>query len=174
MFNAILYKKVLSIEYQSFKDDEPNIFITHPYYLKQYNNRWFLFGKNPHFDALTTFSLDRIITISEAQDIYIKNTKYDFTEYFDDIVGITIPINATIELIKLQFSPKQSPYVITKPLHPSQINKPIDKDGVTITIKVIPNYELKSLLLSYGKELKIISPTWLKDEIIKLSHCQQQ
>ncbi len=171
LFNAIMYKKVLSIKYQSFNSEKPVSSHIHPYYLKQYNNRWFLFGKNTRFDTLTTFSLDRIITISEVNEMYIENAEYNFTEYFDDIIGITIPNNTSIELIKLQFSPKQAPYIVTKPLHPSQINKPIDKDGVTITISVIPNYELKSLLLSFGKEVKIISPTWLKDEITKLSHC---
>jgi len=34
-----------------------------------------------------------------------------------------------------------------------------------IISKVIPNYELKSLLLSFGKEVKIISPLHLHDEV---------
>jgi predicted DNA-binding transcriptional regulator YafY len=73
---------------------------------------------------------------------------------------------------KLHFSQQQAPYVVTKPIHPSQVNKPITENGVTITINVIPNYELKSLLLSFGKEVEIISPTWLKAEIIKMAYSQ--
>ena len=171
LFNAILYKKVIEVEYQSFKSEKPNNSQIHPYYLKQYNNRWFLFGKSKQFETLTTFSLDRIISISEVDEEYIENAEYNFTEYFDDVIGITIPIDTNIELIKLQFSTKQAPYIITKPLHGSQKNKPIDENGVLITIEVIPNYELKSLLLSFGKEVNVISPTWLKDEIISLAYC---
>lgn len=165
LFNSILYKKVLKIEYQSFSSEKANISLIHPYYLKQYNNRWFLFGKNPQFDTLTTFSLDRIISISEVDEKYIENTKYNFDEYFDDVIGVSVPNDGKPELIKLHFSPKQAPYVLTKPLHPSQKSKSINMDGVDISIEVIPNYELKSLLLSFGKEVKIICPTHLRDEI---------
>jgi predicted DNA-binding transcriptional regulator YafY len=43
LFNAIRKKITVEIQYQSFKMDEPQTLIVHPYYLKQYNNRWFLF-----------------------------------------------------------------------------------------------------------------------------------
>ncbi len=169
LFNAILYKKVLEIEYQSFKSDKPDVSIIHPYYLKQYNNRWFLFGQIERFDTLSIRSLDRIENIKEIKGEYLENTDYDFSEYFDDIIGITKPKGAKVEIIELHFSPKQYPYVLTKPLHHSQKKKILDENGLTITIEVIPNYELKSQLLSFGKEVKVISPLWLKNEIIEMA-----
>ena len=53
LYNAILYKKVLKISYQSFKSTEPQLFELHPYYLRQYNNRWFLFGQDLKYPTLT-------------------------------------------------------------------------------------------------------------------------
>ena len=50
LFNAILYKQTLQITYQSFNSEKPNTFIFHPYLLKQFNNRWFLFGKTQGFN----------------------------------------------------------------------------------------------------------------------------
>jgi len=47
LFNAILFKRVLKIKYKSFTNEQFENQTIHPYYLKQYNNRWFLFGKNP-------------------------------------------------------------------------------------------------------------------------------
>ena len=47
LHNAIFYKKVLTISYQPFESDIPFDVVIHPYFLKQYNNRWFLFGYNP-------------------------------------------------------------------------------------------------------------------------------
>ncbi len=165
LFNAILYKKVLEIEYQSFNSEKPNLSIIHPYYLKQYNNRWFLYGKSPRFEPLSVRSLDRIISTKEVDVEYIENNSVDFSEYFEDIIGITMPKEGKPETIELQFSTNQAPYVLTKPLHGSQKNKPLNENGVSITIEVIPNYELKSLLLSFGKEVEVVSPLWLKKEI---------
>lgn len=58
-----------------------------------------------------------------------------------------------------------------KPIHPSQ---KIIQNGqaLTIQIKVIPNYELQALLLSFGSKVKVIRPLSLleslKDEILKM------
>jgi predicted DNA-binding transcriptional regulator YafY len=49
------------------------------------------------------------------------------------------------------------PYIKTKPLHPSQSYQ-FENDINRITIKVIPNYELESLLLSYGENLQVLEP----------------
>jgi predicted DNA-binding transcriptional regulator YafY len=39
LFQSILYKLVLRIEYQSYKNETAKAYHIHPYYLKQYNNR---------------------------------------------------------------------------------------------------------------------------------------
>src|ERR1700761_6569946 len=56
LFHAILYKKVLCISYHSFKVAGTQKFILHPYFLKQYNNRWFIFGHNARLGKLTNLA----------------------------------------------------------------------------------------------------------------------
>ena len=58
LFNAIHYKKALDVSYQSFKQQKPNNISLHPYYLKQYNNRWFLFGYNESTNSISNLALD--------------------------------------------------------------------------------------------------------------------
>jgi predicted DNA-binding transcriptional regulator YafY len=170
LFNAIFYKKVLEIEYQSFKSNKSIISVIHPYYLKQYNNRWYLLGKSSKFETLSVRSLDRIISIKEAKENYIENLEINFDEYFEDIIGITKPKGGIPILIELHFTSTQAPYILTKPLHGSQKIKKNNEFGLTITIEVIPNYELKSLLLSFGKEVNVISPDFIIDELITDSY----
>lgn len=55
-------------------------------------------------------------------------------------------------------------YVITKPIHPSQKNKN-DPTGLEVKIKVIPNFELERLILSFGEQVKVISPQDFKERI---------
>ena len=47
LYNAVQNKTPLEIRYKDFKSEEPYTYIFHPYYLKEYNNRWFLFGLHP-------------------------------------------------------------------------------------------------------------------------------
>lgn len=165
LFNAILHKKVLKLKYKSFKSDQTIEHIIHPYYLKQYNSRWFLFGRNPEYEGITNLALDRIEDeILPVAQKFIENTEIDFGEYFEDIIGVTKPVGMPVEKVKLWFSPAQAPYIHTKPLHGTQKEKS-DESGLTITIEVIPNIELEQLILRYGENCRVLEPESLKDRM---------
>lgn len=96
-------------------------YTVHPYYLKQYNNRWFLFGiTEQDKNNLINLPLDRIGSIEVVDIPYIPNTKFNFEEYFEDVVGVSVPREGEPEKVVLKFDKRQYPYIITKPLHPSQ------------------------------------------------------
>lgn len=167
LFNAILYKKVLKIPYKSFTSSQVIEQVVHPYYLKQYSGRWFLLGRSPAYEEITTLALDRIEgEILTLPHPYINNTQIDFDEYFDDIVGVTRPPARKVEKVKLHFSAAQAPYVHTKPIHGSQREK-WDESGLTVTIVVIPNFELEQLILRYGESCGVLEPSDLRERIVK-------
>jgi hypothetical protein len=119
LFNSIINKRVLKINYSPFKL-EPFDLIFHPYYLKQYNNRWFVFGLNQELEIKTyNLALDRIISIEEIPEKYIPNT-IDWEYYFSEIYGVSKPFEKEEEIVELLFNLDQAPYIITKPLHGSQ------------------------------------------------------
>ena len=60
LLSAITNKQTICIEYKSFKASESRTIIVHPYYLKEYNNRWFLIGRSNDYDCPSTFAFDRI------------------------------------------------------------------------------------------------------------------
>jgi predicted DNA-binding transcriptional regulator YafY len=170
LFEAILNKKPLRITYQSFKNEKPNLSVIHPYYLKQYNNRWYLLGQTTKFSTLSVRALDRIEKIEEVDEPFIENTRYDFSEYFEDIIGINRGKGNQPEKITLWFAPGKAPYIQTKPIHGSQKVKKNDEDGLVITIEVIVNYELKSLLLSFCNEVKVLSPESLDRQLKEMAY----
>ncbi len=161
LFEAIVNKQVLNIRYKSFKKNKPITCEIHPYYLKQYNNRWFLFGWNTEFGAITNFALDRIEEVSPMLGEYRpKPDDLDFDEYFEDIVGVTIEKGKKVEHIVMRIAPDRYPYIKNKPLHPSQHNN--DK-AYQVSIEVIPNKELIALLLSFGSQLEVLEPQSVRE-----------
>jgi predicted DNA-binding transcriptional regulator YafY len=166
LYNGIFYKKVLKITYQPFENEEPFDLIIHPYYLKQYNNRWFLFGlyeENNKYDW--NLALDRIVDIQETRKKYSENKIIDWSEYFEDIIGVTKPIGAYVEKITLHFYGKTSKYIESKPIHGSQKSKWINKDLLEVNLQLIINYEFERFLLSYADNVKVISPSILAESI---------
>ncbi len=172
LFKHIRNKKVLKIKYQKFNEVLIQQYTFHPYFLKQYNNRWFLFGQDPEIRELYGYHpinlpLDRIENIEISDDDFIPNTEIDFVEYFDDIVGVTKRSDAEFTKIELKIHPNTAPYIHTKPLHPYQKKLTLNKnDGFYYTtLELYPNNELYSVLLSYGTGVEVISPTFIRDYI---------
>lgn len=164
-YNAILYNKVLKVQYKSFKQLKSQSIIFHPYYIKQYKNRWFVFGLNHEFNEITNLALDRIVNIKETKLYYKANTFIDFTEYFEDVIGVTLPKNATFEKIELKVDVDLFPYIKTKPIHGSQKIKEKKESYVVIELELIPNYELESLILSFGEAMTVLSPQVLRERL---------
>lgn len=166
LFNAIVNRQVLQISYnKSFK--EKQVYIVHPYYLKQYNNRWFLFGHCPEFSErskIINIALDRIENCKTLNLKYIDNNSIDFNEYFEDVVGVTV-LNKPVEIIRLKVDISKYNYIKTKPIHPSQKVIEKNKDYVIIELNLIPNYEFETLLLGFADSIKIIEPKYLKEHI---------
>ena len=168
LFDTIQYKKVLNITYHPFGYDNEYEMVFHPYYLKQYNSRWFLFGLNPDFENITNLALDRIIKIDILEKAFIKNDFIDFKEYFEDVIGVTVQYEAPIEII-MAVSMRRWPYIKTKPLHGSQTelsNHPANNAGTqVIKLYVQINRELITTLFSFGNDIKILEPSSLKETI---------
>lgn len=165
IFNAIHYKKVLKIKYQGFKQAKASKIILHPYYLKQYNSRWFLFGHNESVNTISNLALDRIADLQELSKKYISNTRINFEEYFEDVVGVTVLENQPAQRILLKVSSSIWPYIQSKPLHGSQKIISKKQESVVIELLVQVNYELTTQLFSYGEGIEILEPDALKTNI---------
>lgn len=167
VFNAIINKQTVELHYRKF-NDETKKYVFHPYFLKQYNNRWFLFGLCNHLKdkgMITNFAIDRIEHISMVSVPYVENTFIDFDEHFEDIIGVSV-LDKEVETIILEVDNVLMPYVITKPLHGSQKIKQKNERTTRIELQLIINYELENLLLGYIDKIKIIAPNHLKEKML--------
>lgn len=166
IFNAILNKRVLRVTYQGFKQTEPTTALFHLYYLKQFNNRWFVFGFNQDFESISNCALDRILEVNETNEKYIENENIDFEEYFEDMVGVSSNKEDTPVKVILEINKDVWPYIETKPLHGSQ--KVIERadEYVRIQLEVIINFELTTLIFSFGEGVKVIEPEQLQQAIM--------
>jgi len=163
IYSAIQKKKAIEIFYKSFKAREGNVIILHPYLLKEYRNRWFVLGGNHKGKQLMNLALDRIENIEISDSVtYFKDEDFNAIGYYDNVIGVTVKPNFKIKLIKIFVDRSNAPYVLTKPLHHSQKLIKELKNGVEISIKVSPNFELEREILGFGEAMTVLSPLWLK------------
>jgi len=166
LFNSIKNKSVLRVSYLPFHYETAKDFIFHPYLLKQYRNRWFVFGRTDENNFLTIFALDRIKGIKNSKNNYIENNLFDPEEYFNNLVGVSVKKDSKIEDILIKVKGPQLQYILSKPIHNNQEMVKKYKNGdAMIKLKLFVNYELVSQLMGYGSTIEVIKPQFLRDEI---------
>lgn len=163
IYHAIVNKQVLNLKYRSFKARSANTFLFYPYLLKEYRNRWFVFGRRK--GNLINLALDRIHNIEIAKkDKFVENDLFDPETFFEDLVGVTKNIGMKAEAVRFWVDEQNAPYVETKPFHKSQKVVEENEDGSKIfEINVVINQELQREFFGYADAIKILSPKSLVD-----------
>ncbi len=162
LIDATINHQTIELSYQSYGRGKRQLII-YPYYIKQYNGRWFLFGFNDAKNRIESYALDRIEAYNLSDKPFVKNESVDFSTFFNDVIGVSVPYDDTqTEEVVLRFSERRFPYVVTKPLHSSQ---KICEEPNTISINVKPNRELSQQIFSFIPDVEVLSPDWLRKEI---------
>lgn len=163
IYHSIVDKQPLRMTYQSFKAREAATFIFHPYLLKEYKNRWFVFGLQRGEQMFKNLALDRIQELEIAKDeVYRENKLFDPLTFFNDVVGVTKNINQQAEKVTFLVTREHAPYIRTKPIHKSQQIVEAKEDGsIIFEINVIINQELQREFLGFADGIKILSPNSL-------------
>ncbi|MEZ4942147.1 MAG: WYL domain-containing protein [Saprospiraceae bacterium] len=164
LYRAIVDQKVLSIRYHPFTDPPLNILL-HPYLLKEWRNRWYIFGRNSA-GQLWNLALDRIRGIhSEPATAYLPNNLFDPATWFADMVGVTKPDGAEPVAVRFATTYLNARYLETRPIHPSQRLMDQDGDRYEFSLRVIINPELVNELVRFGRELEVLAPENLKEMV---------
>ena len=180
IYECVSRKQVISFTYQPFGESSIQL-IFHPQYLKEYNGRWFVFGKaeNELFYPFTV-AIDRIQgDIRPVSNIeYASNTPGFYRHYFQDIVGVSHMEGEKKEHVIIRtLSAYFHGLVLTKPIHISQQElsafNAIRRYG-EISLDIEPNRELIGKLLTYGENIVVMSPLSLRNRMAQIINAQSQ
>ncbi len=164
VIEAISHKKVLKLFYKPYEEDKPYFTYVHPYLLKEYRYRWYLTGLNEQRKSLRTYALDRIWEVEFTNHKYIP-AQFNARTYFKHSVGVIVPSGDPRE-IYLEVKKPQAQYMISQPLHESQLIHEETAEYIIFTFHVHPTWEFKSMIRALGSEARIVKPDDLRNEMI--------
>ena len=162
ILNAIQQQLPISFNHYSFYHLKEGSYTLKPYFLKQYQNRWYAIGETEK--GYRTFGIDRIENIVIGTKRFKDKTE-EAKDKFSQVIGLNYA-DHKIEKIKLSFNISQKPYLISLPLHHSQ-KEILTKKSLSFDIELLihPNFEFNQQILKYGSLVKVLEPQWLADEI---------
>lgn len=136
-----------------------------PIALKEARFRWYLLAKDTKDQKIKTFGLDRITGLIITQKKFIEISGYDPEKAFQHCFGVINDEKQKPQKIVLSFTTTQSNYIKSLPLHPSQKVISENQNESLIELFLIPTYDFVMELLAMGKEVKVVSPQSLKNEV---------
>ena len=187
IYKAINNKEVLKITYEP-PNTNPSKIICHPYLIAESNDRWYLiayveealekesvFITKDRIGKINLLETKRIIDEPEnLKNKYKEKVQLDeLHNILNDTLGVRLFSNDDYpnsweqpkrEELKLELDERLVFYFTTKPLIGGREEKINGKNIYTRPNTIFTN-ELKQKILSYGKQIKVIKPTWLKKQI---------
>ena len=92
--------------------------------------------------------------------------RFNRQDYFKHTIGVISPQGQPPE-IRFAVKKRQAQYLITQPLHESQNIAEENDTEIIFTLKVHPTYELMTILMGYGADLRILEPENIKKDLIE-------
>jgi predicted DNA-binding transcriptional regulator YafY len=167
LYLAIKKKQVLQVTFKGFQDDTATTFQFHPHILKQYNNRWFVFGLN-NTSGIKEWSIpldERLIKFDVLEDSTYIESEVDWDTFFRTMVGVVRPKDTEIVKVVLRFHNGREYYFKTKPFQPDFEEFFEEDKQDQVWFETILNKELVQQLLSYGRDVEVLAPENLKLQI---------
>jgi predicted DNA-binding transcriptional regulator YafY len=162
VLEAIQNNLEISFKHFSFYHLKENNYTLKSYFLKQYQNRWYVVGETEK--GYRTFGIDRIENITLGTKKFKPKTE-EAKDKFSNVIGLNY-VDHKLETIKLSFHISQKPYLESLPLHGSQKEINLDDEKTfDIELRIHPNFEFSQQVLKYGSLVKVLEPKWLVDEI---------
>jgi hypothetical protein len=165
LFQYINNQQPIALEFMDFYDETSQTFILHPYQLKQYNKNWFLISFSAEKQRIWVSALDRIVGIEPTKDVSFVPNPVDLDDYFDDVIGVTRYKDEEVTKIRIKVYAASMYYVMKKPLHHSQRYIEKASDYIIIELRLLWNYEIEALILSYGDNMEVLSPLSFRKKI---------
>lgn len=161
ILSAIKQQRKIEFEYQKFKEDTPKKYVIEPYAIKEFDNRWYLVGLEEGKMQLYKFGIERILQLTVTTIKFKREKAVSTAEHFARMLGVNDQQKER-EVIQISFTPFQTKYIETLPLHWSQKEVAKENGWITFEYYLIPNFELEQKILSFGMEAKVVKPLKLK------------
>jgi predicted DNA-binding transcriptional regulator YafY len=135
----------------------------HPFLIKEFDNKWYLFGYSEKHGAVRHFGFDRIFS---PLLLHKPFSTFDQTQTFEVLANSygVFPIpEAKKQRIKLGVSSLATHYFEAYPLHRSQVLNKAADGSAELILELVPTIELSRLILWHGRHVQVLSPEWFHD-----------
>ena len=158
----MLYNNVVEARYRKASGVE-GTYLLHPYTLVTFRQGLYLFAYDCKAGQVKTFAVDRFTElVRRRQEKFEFPTGWKPEAHVANAFGI---ISGQAHQIRLAFAERVSTYIKERTWHPSQTYRTLPDGRLELTMNVANTVELRTWILGFGRDVEVMEPTGLRDEI---------
>lgn len=165
---ACRYNIPLSFVHYSYEKERFKSIILHPYVVREFNNRWYVFGYSENHNEMRSFGMDRIYDPLRLSKHFIHGNSKLILNYLDNMYGIFPIGDNEVQEVILHADPLLTKYLAAYKIHKTQNITKNRFGNSEISFKLIPTMEFIQWIWSNGPRLTLVSPRWLVEKEIRL------
>lgn len=169
--DAMKEDRKLELTYQGY-GKEPRKYLIEPYCVRLFRQRWYILGHftdDKDIEKFRLFAFDRIVNLQKSDVKFYVDHDFDCNQFFADYFGVMTDNRIKCQQITIRAHGQERFYLIDLPLHHSQ--KEIARTDTTIDYELYlrPTTDFLATIFSKAGWIEILSPQWLKYEILSWS-----
>ena len=163
----------LAVDYRKYGDDEPKHLTFEPYCIKLFKQRWYILGHfhfepkdgSPVVDYFGIFSFDRILNMSLTKYKFKMPSNFSAQAFFEECYGVLANDDTEAERLVIRAFGEEQFYMKDLPIHKSQRVIGQGEGYTDYEYFMCPTIDMSAHLLSRSRQIKVLEPQWLADEI---------
>ena len=161
LFEAVRDRRLIEMRYYSAASRRAKAYSVHPYRLALAQGGIYLLAWVPQYDEFRTFAVERIERLS-VQETTFRKTRELPADVFGSSLGV---FSAEPERVVIEFAARVAPYIQGKTWHESQATTSLPDGRVRMTLDVSIDWALRSWLLGFGADVRVVSPPTLAESL---------
>lgn len=163
---AMQNNKMIRVSYDNFFENSVQNLLIAPYCVKVFRQRWYVIGKAFRQRTIWRWALDRFVNMEVAEQKFRMPKDFCADLYFFDAFGVIVDEDeCPVETIRFKAykANHRDEYLRHLPLHHSQREIESNSEYSIFEVCLRPAYDFCQELLSYGEEIEVLSPQYVRD-----------
>lgn len=162
LLDATRDRRELEMRYFSASSNRAKSYAVQPYRLALAHGGVYLVGWVAQYNEFRTFAVERIERLSVGETTF-RRTRELPADLFGGSMGV---FWGPPERIELEFGAAVAPYVRGRLWHASQQIEDLPGGGLRMTLDVSNDWALRSWVLGFGANVRVVRPTALADAVL--------
>ncbi len=151
------------VGYRSPRSGQLRERIIAPYALEPTPSGIYVIGHDDWADDIRTFKLDRLESATLLNRTFTVPDAFDLESHLASVWRIMA--GNEITEVTLRFAPEVTPHIYERQWHPTQTLEKTEDGGCVLRVRVAQPQEMQPFIRSWGAQVKVVSPTWLRAQI---------